>query len=82
MMASVLGPPPQRDPPGLTVRAASGAALFWLLPSVAGAAINGAIAHIVPLLTDSGMSGRAATATAGRHTSRDACRTAARRISI
>jgi hypothetical protein len=46
-------------PPGLTVRAASGAVLFWLLPSVfffAGAAINEAIAHIVPRLTDSGMS--------------------------
>src|ERR1700733_9952348 len=38
-------------PPGLPVRAVRGAALFWLLSSVfffAGAAINGAIAHIMP----------------------------------
>jgi len=66
------------------VRAASGAALFWLLSSVfffAGAAINGAIAHIMPLLTDSGMSGRAATAMLGVMGLATLCRTATRRIS-
>jgi predicted MFS family arabinose efflux permease len=50
--------------PGVTARQAAISAQFWLLAGVfflAAAAINGTNTHIVPLLTDRGMSPAAAT---------------------
>ena len=53
------------DPrPGVTAREAARSAQFWLMAGVfllAGVAINGANAHIVPLLTDRGLTPVAAT---------------------
>ena len=53
------------DPrPGVTAREGARSAQFWLMAGVfllAGAAINGANAHIVPLLTDRGLTPVAAT---------------------
>jgi MFS family permease len=53
------------DPrPGVTAREAARSAQFWLMAGVfllAGAAINGANAHIVPLLTDRDLTPVAAT---------------------
>jgi predicted MFS family arabinose efflux permease len=49
---------------GVTAREAARSAQFWLMAGVfllAGAAINGANAHIVPLLTDRGLTPAAAT---------------------
>jgi MFS family permease len=53
---------------GVGLREAAGSAQFWLMASVfllAGAAINGANAHVVPLLTDRGLTPAAATAIFG-----------------
>jgi predicted MFS family arabinose efflux permease len=50
--------------PGVAAREAARSAQFWLLAGVfllAGAAVNGANAHIVPLLTDRGFTPVAAT---------------------
>ena len=54
--------------PGLTMRETLGTARFWLLGVVfflVAIAINGAVAHVVPLLTDHGLSAAAAAATLG-----------------
>ena len=50
--------------PGVAAREAARSAQFWLMAGVfllAGAAVNGANAHIVPLLTDRGLTPVAAT---------------------
>jgi MFS family permease len=50
--------------PGVTARDAASSAIFWRMAGVffmAGGAINGAIAHIVPLLTDRGLTPAVAT---------------------
>src|SRR6185437_15081665 len=54
--------------PGLSVRAASGTARLWLMLGVfflAAIAVNGTAAHVVPLLTDAGISPARAAATMG-----------------
>jgi predicted MFS family arabinose efflux permease len=53
-----------RQGAGVTAREAARTSQFWLMAAVfmlAGAAINGANAHIVPLLTDRGLTPAAAT---------------------
>jgi len=53
-------PPPAAPTPGLCVRAALGTPTFWLLCAIfflVGAAANGVIAHLLPLLTDRGVAG-------------------------
>jgi MFS family permease len=55
----------QNPPPGVTAREAMRKAQFWVMAWVfllAGAAINGANTHVVPLLTDRGLTPAAATA--------------------
>ncbi|MBV8441451.1 MAG: MFS transporter [Hyphomicrobiales bacterium] len=55
-----------RQGTGVTAREAARTSQFWLMAAVfmlAGAAINGANAHIVPLLTDRGLTPAAATGT-------------------
>ena len=52
--------------PGLTVREAASSARFWILGAaffLVAIAINGTAAHIVPLLTDHGLSPQSAAAT-------------------
>jgi len=52
--------------PGHTVREAASTARFWMLGAtffLVAVAINGSAAHIVPLLTDHGLSAASATAT-------------------
>jgi len=59
---------PNALPLGHTVREAAGTARFWMLGAaffLVAVAINGSAAHIVPLLTDHGLSAAAATATLG-----------------
>ena len=54
--------------PGHTVREAASTARFWMLGAaffLVAVGINGSAAHIVPLLTDHGLSAAAATATLG-----------------
>ena len=54
--------------PGLTVREAASSVRFWILGAaffLVAIAINGTAAHIVPLLTDHGLSPRTAAATLG-----------------
>jgi MFS family permease len=54
--------------PGLDSREAIGLARFWVLAAVfflVAVAINGAVAHVIPLLTDHGVSRAAATAIFG-----------------
>jgi MFS family permease len=54
--------------PGHTVREAAGTTRFWMLGTVfflVAVGINGSAAHIVPLLTDHGLSAASATATLG-----------------
>jgi predicted MFS family arabinose efflux permease len=54
--------------PGLTMRQTLGTPRFWLLGLVfflVAIAINGTVAHVVPLLTDHGLSPAAAAATLG-----------------
>src|SRR6202035_5910913 len=56
------------DVTGLTVRDAAGTRSFWLMGVVfflVAVAVNGAVAHVVPLLTDHGMSPVAAAAIMG-----------------
>jgi predicted MFS family arabinose efflux permease len=56
------------SPPGHTVREAASTARFWMLGAaffLVAVGINGSAAHIVPLLTDHGLSAPAATATLG-----------------
>lgn len=51
---------------GLSVREAAGTRRFWLMGGaffLVAVAINGTVAHVVPLLTDHGLSRAAATAT-------------------
>jgi predicted MFS family arabinose efflux permease len=58
-----VGATPDR-PPGVTAREAAWTLQFWLMACVfllAGTAINGANTHIVPLLTDRGLTPAAAT---------------------
>jgi MFS family permease len=52
--------------PGLSVREAARTGRFWVMGGtffLVAAAINGTVAHVVPLLTDHGLSRAAATAT-------------------
>jgi predicted MFS family arabinose efflux permease len=54
--------------PGLTVREAAATGRFWLLLLVfflVAIALNGTVAHVVPLLTDAGLSAASAAATMG-----------------
>jgi predicted MFS family arabinose efflux permease len=54
--------------PGLTVRQALGTVHFWILVAVfflVAIALNGTVAHVVPLLTDAGLSPASAAATMG-----------------
>jgi predicted MFS family arabinose efflux permease len=54
--------------PGLGTREAAGTARFWVMAAaffLVAVAINGTVAHVVPLLTDHGLSAAAATATLG-----------------
>ena len=54
--------------PGHTVREAAGTTRFWMLGTaffLVAVGINGSAAHIVPLLTDHGLSAASATATLG-----------------
>lgn len=54
--------------PGLTVRETLGTPRFWMLLAVfflVGIAINGSVAHVVPLLTDAGIPRPQAAATLG-----------------
>jgi predicted MFS family arabinose efflux permease len=54
--------------PGLTMRQTLGTSRFWVLGVVfflVAIAINGTVAHVVPLLTDHGLSPAAAAATLG-----------------
>jgi predicted MFS family arabinose efflux permease len=54
--------------PGLTMRETLGTPRFWVLAAVfflVAIAINGTVAHVVPLLTDHGLSPAAAAATLG-----------------
>jgi predicted MFS family arabinose efflux permease len=54
--------------PGLTTREAAGAARFWILGAaffLVAVAINGTVAHVVPLLTDHGLSATSAAAVLG-----------------
>jgi MFS family permease len=56
------------DRPGLSAREAAGTAHFWILVAVfflVAITVNGTAAHIVPLLTDAGVSPVAAAATMG-----------------
>jgi MFS family permease len=62
------GPVPAGGLPGLTVREALATARFWQLAAVfflVAIAINGAVGHVVPLLTDRGMSPAKAAAMMG-----------------
>ena len=59
---------PAADLTGLTVRGAAGTRCFWLMGAaffLVAIAINGTVAHVVPLLTDYGISTAAAAATMG-----------------
>src|SRR5205823_6873068 len=54
--------------PGLTVRQSLGTAHLWILVAVfflVAIALNGTVAHVVPLLTDAGLSPASAAATMG-----------------
>src|SRR5207237_98265 len=54
--------------PGLTSREAFGTAHFWIMVGVfflVAIALNGTVAHVVPLLTDAGLSPASAAATMG-----------------
>src|SRR5439155_26931685 len=54
--------------PGLTARQSLGTAHFWILVAVfflVAIALNGTVAHVVPLLTDAGLSPASAAATMG-----------------
>lgn len=54
--------------PGLTLRQAAGASQFWILLAMfflVAVALNGTVAHVVPLLTDAGLSPAKAAATLG-----------------
>src|ERR1700680_4867779 len=54
--------------PGLTVRQALGTVHFWILVAVfflVAIALNGTVAHVVPLMTDAGLSPASAAATMG-----------------
>jgi MFS family permease len=54
--------------PGLTVREAAATARFWMLVAIfflVAIALNGTVAHVVPLLTDAGLSPVRAAATMG-----------------
>ena len=54
--------------PGLTVREAAATSHFWILLSMfflVAVALNGTVAHVVPLLTDAGLSPAKAAATMG-----------------
>src|SRR5204863_362241 len=56
------------DVPGLTVREAAGTGRFWILLAIfflVAIALNGTVAHVVPLLTDAGLSPAKAAATMG-----------------
>ncbi|MBV9198886.1 MAG: MFS transporter [Alphaproteobacteria bacterium] len=56
------------DLTGLSVRAAAGTRRFWLMGAaffLVAIAINGTVAHVVPLLTDHGISAAAAAAVMG-----------------
>jgi len=56
------------DVTGLTVRDAAGTRSFWLMGVVfflVAVAVNGTVAHVVPLLTDHGVSAAAAAAIMG-----------------
>lgn len=63
-----MGPGPVRvaEPaPGMTISAALRTSTFWRLCAIffcVGACVNGANAHLVPLFTDRGISGRSAAA--------------------
>jgi predicted MFS family arabinose efflux permease len=55
-------------PPGLTVREAAATSRFWTLLAIfflVAIALNGTVAHVVPLLTDAGLSPAKAAATMG-----------------
>ena len=55
-------------PPGLTVREATATGRFWILLAsffLVAIALNGTVAHVVPLLTDAGLSPAKAAATLG-----------------
>jgi predicted MFS family arabinose efflux permease len=54
--------------PGLTVREAAATGRFWILLAIfflVAIALNGTVAHVVPLLTDAGLSPARAAATMG-----------------
>jgi MFS family permease len=54
--------------PGLSVREAVGTTRFWIMGAaffLVAVAINGTVGHVVPLLTDRGLSAEAAAATMG-----------------
>jgi predicted MFS family arabinose efflux permease len=54
--------------PGLTAREAAGTARFWMLLAIfflVAIALNGTVAHVVPLLTDAGLAPAKAAATLG-----------------
>ncbi len=56
------------EQPGLTTREAARASRFWVLGAVfflVAVAINGTVAHVVPLLTDRGLTAASATAILG-----------------
>ncbi len=56
------------EPRGLSAREAAGCSRFWVLGAaffLVAVAINGTVAHVVPLLTDHGLSPAAAAATLG-----------------
>ena len=66
--------PPQSaaaDLPGLTTREAAATGRFWILLLMfflVAVALNGTVAHVVPLLTDAGLSpAKAAATTLGKH---------------
>jgi predicted MFS family arabinose efflux permease len=59
---------PSAELPGLTTREAAALPRFWVLASaffLVAVAINGTVAHVVPLLTDHGVSATSATAILG-----------------
>jgi predicted MFS family arabinose efflux permease len=56
------------DLPGLTVRQAAATSRFWILLAIfflVAIALNGTVAHVVPLLTDAGLTPARAAATLG-----------------
>ena len=59
-----LAPAPRRTtPPGMTLRESLRTRTFWQLCAIffcVAACVNGAVSHLAPLLTDSGVSGRSA----------------------